>query len=179
MAPTGDVILPDGGPDTGIYDQILGVNYQAAGAPEVMVLAAYCGLQTGPHRMHRPEVCYDASGFKLENSHPIKFHVKDQTAWDGRSLIARRGDRVEFINYWSRIGNSFPTDTSSQNKILLQDSFRGIIPDGILVRFSVIQRHDQITEAFLNDFANEMIANLDPTSKKLLLGEALFHKLGG
>ena len=51
-----------------VYSQLLTRTYANQAGDEIMLLIAYNGAQDGVVQIHRPEVCYPASGFRLSRA---------------------------------------------------------------------------------------------------------------
>ena len=123
---------------------------------EVFLLAAYGGTQTDDLQLHRPESCYPAVGL------PITQRGNTSFAYGEREIPAVRlrselPGRIEDIFYWSRIGNAFPTTASQQRDEKLRFAFKGLIPDGMLVRFSTIRRAEHNPHADIRKFVTELL----------------------
>ena len=92
-----------------IYSHLLTRIYQRADGAEVMLLIAYSGKQDGTVQVHRPEVCYPASGYRLVSSVPHAITLPDQRTLPARYVITEGQVRNEELVYWTRIGPHFPT----------------------------------------------------------------------
>ena len=69
---SGLVLPPQDQLKSKIYHQLVTRVYNRSGGPSVMLLIAYGGSQDGVIQIHRPEICYPASGFTLTT---VKDHV--------------------------------------------------------------------------------------------------------
>lgn len=128
-----------------LYNQTLSRTYVNARGDRVMLSVAYGGDQSDATRAHRPEVCYPAQGFQLLMSsvhtlalggEPLKVH----------RLVAQQGGRYEPITYWIVVGEQVTSTGVEQKLAQLRYSTRGLVPDGMLVRVSTIDRDER--EAF-------------------------------
>lgn len=153
--PTSDVLLVN--PDTRglldkIYNQTLSRTYINSKGERVMLSIAYGKDQSTDLHVHRPEICYTASGFDISGM--TKAYINTAI---GRipvmHLVARHGSRNEPIIYWIRIGDSVTRGWIQQKLTIIGYSLTGKIPDGILFRVSSISNDDQdsfrIQEAFV------------------------------
>ena len=92
-----------------------------------------------------------------------------------RVLTAANADRTDQILYWTRIGEAFPDSGREQRLAKLRLQLRGIIPDGVLVRFSNITR-DRVAGLALNArFARALLAAC-PISARIALAGSTFGK---
>ena len=168
---TGDIILPDANATTGLYDQIEAKAYEASGLPQVMLMVAYGGLQTGPHRLHRPEDCYDAAGFRIHDHMRQDIPITARATIPAQSFIASRPDRDEVVLYWTRVGEAFPNSLAGQTRLTEQAALKGNIPDGILVRFSIASEHGADMSRYFKQFAEAFYLGSDEVTRKLIGGE--------
>jgi EpsI family protein len=169
---TADVLIPRG--DTGemeTYDQLLTRVYTSAAAPPVMLLVAYGSSQTGTTQLHRPEVCYPAAGFALQDGAKLDLPLVGGRSLRARTLTAAAPGRIEQILYWSRVGRDFPTDMAEQRWSLLRQTLRGRVPDGALVRMSMIAPEHGAALPLLLAFAKGML-DVPASTARLLTGLA-------
>lgn len=166
-----------------LYSQIVGRLYVRDDGQYVMMLIAYGDTQNDLLQLHRPEVCYPAFGFQVSDSQARMISVMPGIAIPGRSLVATAPARIEYINYWTRIGEYLPVDSHEQRMMKLRTQFAGIVPDGVLVRLSTSSSNP--AEAFaLNDrFAADLLTHLPPRILPALVGtqisEELTHRVSG
>lgn len=126
-----------------LYQQTLARLYRHPEHGMVMLAAAYGGDQSDATRVHRPEVCYPAQGFTV--THPFT-HVmrlgRDGSAVDlpVQRLVARLGSRHEPVSYWINVGGTVVTSGTQQKLAQMAHGLRGVVPDGLLVRVSTLDR---------------------------------------
>lgn len=133
-----------------LYDEIHSVAYRRVDddGPSVMLLGTRGRDQSDALQLHRPEACYPAVGFAIEGRSLINQPVGAGASIPAVALTARLGDRIEDIIYWTRIGNDFPRGAAEQRSMAWRTSLNGLVPDGVLMRFSAIR-----WEARQNQFA--------------------------
>ena len=162
----------ENGPQDG-YDQLVTRTYAAPGQPTIMLLLAYGSTQGGSLQLHRPETCYPGQGFKLS-----RFGEQDM-AFPGvvppspvhtRHFTATRDERIERIAYWTRIAQKFPRNTAEEYAAIFGQVAKGVVPDGILVRYSTIGQDEAQSDAGLSAFAAAMIAAMPAAGQDVLLG---------
>ncbi len=169
--PASGIVLPP--PDALaklLYDQQLSRSYVADNELPVMLVAAYGSSQGGALQVHRPEICYPASGFRLSDTqlHPLEIRPGD--VLPARFFTARSDTRTEQVLYWTRIGDVMPTGWTAQRMAIMQSNLRGEIPDGLLLRLSTIHTNEAIAIRVLERFAREMLATAGPENRVKLLG---------
>jgi EpsI family protein len=149
-----EVILPprDEASDK-LYQNLETRIYVGDGLPSVMFLCAYSSVQQNDVQVHRPEICYPASGY------PIIKNIAKTIAVDGkqvnaRFLIADRGGAREMILYWIRVGDRFPVDWRGQRIEMAKANLAGTIPDGVLLRISTILDDEAPALDWLLNFSN-------------------------
>lgn len=152
-----------------IYNQILARSYRHADGNEVMLLIAYNGLQDGTLQIHRPEVCYPAGGFKLTRIEDRITLVTDTIKIPSRYIIAETGLRYEQIIYWTRLGKFFPREWAEQKWAVMQENLQGFIPDGVLVRISLLTQGD--ARSTLDRFAGDLYRSVGPRMRSVLVGK--------
>tara|TARA_R110000765_G_scaffold288832_2_gene385043 strand:- start:437 stop:1135 length:699 start_codon:yes stop_codon:yes gene_type:complete len=166
----GEVILPP--PDAlqdRLYDNLVTRVYAKSGSPPVMMLLAYNNEQDGVLQVHRPEVCYPVGGFQLTETRQIGI------AGAGRSIpanifTAKSPRRTEQVVYFTRLGNAFPRSWSEQRISVMRANLAGDIPDGMMMRVSVLGGDQQKALSILTEFTREFIESSPRHLQKLLIG---------
>src|SRR3546814_14636753 len=85
-----------------------------------MMVIAYCDIQSDTLQLHRPEVCYEAAGFRITRSEPVAFDVGLRAPLTGRYVVAEAAYRKEAILYWTRIGDALPVSRIDQHMSKLE-----------------------------------------------------------
>ena len=154
-----------------IYSQLLTRVYVREGAAPVMLLIAYSGAQDGTLQVHRPEVCYPASGYRLTNVEPHTTMLAPGIAVPTREILAETDVRREQLIYWTRLGSHFPRTWSEQRTAVIAENFAGVIPDGVLVRMS--SAGNGSLTPLLDTFARDLYRAVGPRMRQVLLGSTL------
>ena len=166
---SGDVLLPP--PDTlrdRLYDNLVTRSYTAPGQNTVMLLLAYNNAQDGVLQVHRPEVCYPVGGFQLSETREIPF--RDGTRVIPANFFTAVGpDRVEQVAYYTRLGQDYPRTWAEQRLAVMRANLAGDIPDGMLMRVSLLGRNAASAQAELEQFASSFMAAAPPKLRKLLV----------
>ncbi len=151
-----------------IYSQLLTRTYAREDGAGVMLLIAYSGSQDGAIQVHRPEVCYPASGYDLTRVAEHSVPLAGTLSVPGRFIVAETGLRREQLIYWTRLGNRFPTRWSEQRLAVLEQNLDGVIPDGVLVRISTLIQDD--AQPMLDRFAQDLYRSVGTRMKNVLAG---------
>ena len=144
---------------------------------DVMVLAAYGDTQSDLLQVHRPENCYPAVGFTLKESKPDLLDLGGGAKLPIRRVVATTLERTENIVYWTRIGESLPRSGPEQRSQRIENSIKGFVPDGILMRNSLV---GDSTEAFriLDSFVPEMLRAIPAATRMAFVGTELANAVG-
>jgi EpsI family protein len=177
--PTDALVTPeeDGGLTARLYSQVVGRLYVNQSGDMIMLLIAYGDTQNDLLQLHRPEVCYPAFGFRIEDSAPVAIPLTNAVAIPGRALTASSPQRIEQILYWTRIGEHLPTDGRAQRIAKLSDQLAGVIPDGILVRVSTITDDPREGLILNRRFAADLMTAVPVKARPMLVGTPASAKL--
>lgn len=154
-----------------VYDQVLTRSYSHPdGGPEVMLLIAYGGGQTGVLTVHRPEACYPAQGYSLSGREtvPVPIGPGREVAgvfWSAQSVL-----RSEQLLYWTRIDRSFPTSWAQEQVAVIGSNLMRRLPDGVLVRMSILSGEAAPSIKRLEMFATDLVAHVGPAGRRIMLG---------
>lgn len=151
-----------------IYSELLTRTYMREDGTGVMLLIAYSKAQDGVLQVHRPEVCYPASGYTLTRVDPAQIHLARNLEVSGRYIVAENEARREQLIYWTRLGSHFPTRWAEQRLAVIRENLAGIIPDGVLVRISSVAPGDALP--LLEGFAASMFASVNAQMRRVLVG---------
>ncbi len=153
-----------------IYSELLTRVYRHADGSVMMLLIAYAGTQDGSIQVHRPEVCYPASGFRLTDIEDHDVKLAPGVDVPSRYIVAETELRSEKMIYWTRLGHLFPRKWSAQRLAVMEENLKGIIPDGVLVRISTLGQGDG--RPGLDRFASAMFGAVGAQMKSVLVGPA-------
>lgn len=151
------------------YDALAARHYQSAGRPAVTVLIAYGQAQSYATQLHRPELCYPASGFTILDRSAKVLPLAGR-AVPAQMLVARRQERTDDILYWARIGESFPESLWDQRLAIARSALAAGPQDGLLARYSVSNPPEGEGEKVLTDFVRRFLAAQDEAGRALLIG---------
>lgn len=166
-----DVILPnEDALSARIYDDVSIRTYVAEGLPPITLVMAYGARQDYSFQIHRPEVCYLASGFRIESLVRRNLPIED-TAVPGNVMQARRGRREETVLYWTRIGDDFPQGLWDQRQAVLRGVGKWQIDEGVLLRLSMPSSDMERAASKLGVFAKALIESAGAPGRRILLGK--------
>src|SRR3546814_21141626 len=70
-------------------------------------------LQDGVLQIHRPEVCYPVGGYDLSPTRKVEVPVGNRKI-PANFFTATGPDRIEQVQYFTRLGDSFPRSWAEQ-----------------------------------------------------------------
>ncbi len=156
-----------------IYNEIVGRTYTNQKAQtQVAILLAYGARQSDDLQLHRPEICYPAFGFALNSNEPAQIPLGANVEIPSRRLVAVSSDHAENVVYWTRFGENLPQDGGQQRAARFEAAARGIIPDGVLCRFSTQGDYPALRWPILYGFIAELLNAISPANRRILIGTA-------
>ena len=119
--------------------------------------------------MHRPEICYPAFGYALLRNEPTQIRLGAGATVPARLLLAKSPSHEESVVYWTRLGEFLPIDANEQRTDRFRNAVKGLIPDGVLCRFST---PDSAAQAWpgLEQFVHDLLAATKPAGRRVLVG---------
>lgn len=155
------------------YDQTLSRTYRNPAGERIMLSMAYGRNQHEGMNTHRPEICYPGQGFPIVPGSPQLSAVN----FNGQpikvtKLVASTGSRNEPITYWLIVGDEITTYGSGHKLATLKYGLRGVIPDGMLIRISSINRDNAQAFALQAAFIDSMLGSIAPANRVALLGRS-------
>jgi EpsI family protein len=154
-----------------LYDETVSRLYTSAttGA-QVIALLAHGDTQSNAFQLHRPETCYPAFGFAINQSASLALPLGGGVTLPCRKLVAKAPDRQECIIYWARLGEYLPVSIAEQRLDRLRTSVDGYIADGLLARFSVVGVDTVAAFAALESFLPAFIRASSAAARPALIG---------
>ena len=172
MVPDANFVMPpaDEQKAAATYEDQVVRSYSDGSDSPVMFLLAYARKQSGMLMIHRPESCYPGSGFTITATRAVTLALAPGLNVGAQFLSTQRDTRIEQVLYWTRLGNSFPRTWHDERWSLAMQSLAGDIPDGALVRVSVIDADAEAALVNLKTFAQTLFASSGRDGKALLGG---------
>lgn len=164
---SGVVLPPPDALSDRLYDSLVTRVY-ASGDSYVMMLIAYNNRQDGMLQVHRPEVCYPVGGYVLTETQPIPVRVLGRQV-PSNVFTATGPDRTEQVVYFTRLGDAYPRSWAEQRLAVMEENLAGRIPDGIMLRASMLSNRREESVATLRRFIGEFAEAAVPPLQKLLV----------
>lgn len=164
---SGVVLPPPDALSDRLYDNLVTRVYGGS-ADAVMLLLAYNNVQDGVLQVHRPEVCYPVGGYVLTETAPIDIPALGREV-PSNVFTAKGPDRTEQVMYFTRLGKSYPRSWGEQRWAVIQENLAGRVPDGIMMRVSLIGTDRAKAVTTLRGFASDFTAAASPSLQKLLV----------
>jgi EpsI family protein len=139
--------------------------YRDAAGRVVTLVVAYGSAGGDSVRLHRPESCYVAQGYEIDDRSVARV-VRGDVAVPTVRLTARSPSRKEAVSYWIRNGADFVTEAAQAQFLAFH---KGQERDSALVRLSSTGDDPElfrIHEAFFAVFTE----GLSQPARRLLLG---------
>lgn len=156
------------------YDKTLFRTYRHRDGSVVMLALAWGARQSQDVKVHRPEVCYPAQGFKVlarENDQILISGSTPDTVPTVK-MLAGGGGRLEAVQYWIRIGEQYGGDGLAMRLYILREGLKGKIQDGILVRASLYianPSENEHAQGVLTNFLTQYVQAVPAERRKLLV----------
>ena len=160
-----------------LYSETVSRVYYDAEGQGVMVLIAYGDTQSDLLQLHRPESCYPAVGYTIRLSRPVEVPVAPGANVPARRVIATTEERIENIIYWTRLGELLPQSAGDQRDARLQNAMQGSVPDGVLIRLSILGEDPAVAFATLEAFVPVMLRAIKPNQRPAFVGTRLASRI--
>ncbi len=167
---SGVVLPPPDALSDRLYDNLVTRVYQMPGAPMVMMLIAYNNKQDGMLQLHRPEICYPAGGYRLSPIEPVVLTLAPGRDVPANVFTAVGGQHTEQVLYWTRLGESFPRNWLDQRLSVMRANLHGTIPDGVMMRVSLIGSDRGPALEVLRGFLATFFSVTSPQLQRVLIG---------
>jgi len=154
------------------YDQTLSRTYVDKSGRRVMLSIAYGGRHGEGMQTHKPEICYPAQGFQIEKEAQMQTLETPFGPIATTRLVATMGPRVEPITYWVVVGNQQTHFGIRMKLAQLKYGLTGVIPDGMLIRVSSIDRDEANAYRLHDDFVRSMLSGMTSEDRSRLLGNS-------
>ena len=166
---SGVVLPPPDALSDRLYDNIVARVYEAPALPPMMLMIAYNNIQDGVLQVHRPEVCYPVGGYELSPTREYELSLGGGKL-PANVFTATGPDRTEQILYWTRLGGGFPRSWFEQRLAVARANVAGGIPDGLLLRLSLLGNDPIAALPLLESFARGFLAASPLPLRRLLVG---------
>lgn len=151
-----------------IYNQTLSRTYINAQGERMMLSIAYGGDQSDGMQVHKPEVCYPAQGFQMQDLVVGSFDT-GYGVIPVKRMLATMGPRVEPMIYWITIGDTVAVNSLKWKIAQLKYGLTGKVPDGMIFRVSSIG-DPASARPLQEEFIKVLLINLTPENRKRIIG---------
>ncbi|MGQ0277047.1 exosortase-associated protein EpsI, V-type [Sphingopyxis sp. Q841] len=169
ISESGVVLPPPDALRDRLYDNLVTRVYASASGVSVMMLLAYNNAQDGVLQLHRPETCYPVGGYALSGTREVDIPVGGRRI-PANFFTATGPDRVEQVQYFTRLGDAFPRNWAEQRMAVIRANIAGDIPDGMMMRVSTLGMDAPEAETLLDEFSRSFILHSNARLQHLLLG---------
>ncbi|MRX10982.1 EpsI family protein [Pseudoduganella sp. FT25W] len=157
------------------YDEVVMRTYVNSRGERVMLALAYAREQRQEVKIHRPEICYRAQGYRELDESPHDFpQLGAQPGIPGLRLLMDGSNRMEAVSYWIRVGAAYPRGGLDTRLAILKDGVAGVVPDAILVRASsILARQEDAAAAYERQerFLAELVHATRPEAARMLVAQ--------
>jgi EpsI family protein len=156
------------------YDQTIMRTYVNSNGQQVMLALAWGKRQRQEVKIHRPDLCYVAQGFKVVSLLAQEFEfirTPNNISVTGKHMYTQTAQFGEAVSYWMRIGTIYSEDAIDTRYEIFRQGLRGQIPDGILVRASIRGPEDAQHKLFktLDNFLLQLYDASPPNLRTLMV----------
>ena len=152
-----------------LYSQTLTRTYVNGNNYRIMLSIAYGSDQSDSMQVHKPEVCYPAQGFILENKQ-TGILTAGQSRLPVTRIMTSLNQRHEPVTYWTTIGDHAVKGGVNKKLVEMSYGLTGKIPDGMLIRVSSIDPEPARAYQAQEQFAAQMLAAVEPEARQRLAG---------
>lgn len=152
-----------------IYSQILTRVYVNDKGYRIMLSIAYGSDQSDSNQVHKPEICYPAQGFTIQNKQAGSLATNKGEIPVTR-ILANLGPRIEPVTYWITIGDQVVKSGINKKLVEMSYGLTGKIPDGMLIRVSSIDPDTKNAYEIQNQFSAQMVQALASENWQRLTG---------
>jgi len=164
------ILPPEDSLSRSIYTTQVLEGYRNPAGDSVYCLIAYGAIQDYTLQLHRPEVCYEASGFSISSTHAVALQILNHEV-SATAMKAERETRKETVLFWTRVGNAYPLSQWGIRGEIAKGWFKRRLPDGVLVRFSSTSMAGQAGLGDLERFAQSLMMAMPEAAQTLIMGE--------
>lgn len=154
-----------------VYSQTLTRTYINGAGKRIMLSVAYGGTHGEGMQLHRPENCYPAQGFHVVKDTQSVILPTRYGELPIKRLVAAQGPRNEPITYWSVVGDRHTEFGWRMKLAQMRYTLTGVIPDGMLVRVSSIDRDESGAYEIQTDFIEAMLAAMNDSGRERITGK--------
>lgn len=152
-----------------LYTQTLSRTYINPEGYRIMLSVAYGVDQRGENEVHKPEVCYPAQGFTVDDIQRGQLDTSAGAIAVTRVRV-RLGERREPVTYWTTVGDHVVRTGIDKKLTEARYGLSGRIPDGLLFRVSSIDPESAHAFEKQRLFTDTLLNSLTPEHRQKLIG---------
>ena len=134
-----------------------------------MLSLAYGEEQTDSMRVNSPEVCYPAQGVALAKASRKLVAVSTRQI-PVAQVVATLSNRVDPMTYSISVGDTVVEPDTSRKFAQLRYGFKGLIPDGLLLRVSSIDAEKNKAFEIQEEFQQSLEKSLNADNRRIMFG---------
>lgn len=127
-----------------LYTDLLSASYLNTSNQLVMLSIAYGKDQSDGHNVHKPSICYPAQGFTITDERDIPLTLDKNRQINVHYMYTQNGQRTEPLIYWTTAGDFLYQSTLQRKIIEFKYSGTNLIPDGMILRISTLEKEPTI-----------------------------------
>ena len=152
-----------------LYSDTLSRTYVNSQGYRVMLSIAYGRNQAKDSQLHKPDLCYPAQGFKVEQKSSATL-IAGGRALPVFRLETRLGKRIEPLQYWTVVGHYVTTSDTDIRAKVIRYALHDEIPDGMIVRLSSIDPNPDAAYRAQSAFADALLQAVPTEVRARLAG---------
>jgi EpsI family protein len=152
-----------------IYTEVADRVYVNSQGERVMLTIAYGKDQSDGFKVHRPEVCYAAQGFKVSKPTDGVMSVGGMTL-PVKHVETHLHSRFEPVTYWMVIGDQVVNTPLKHKFAQIGYAFEGIVADGLLVRISSFSKDPEAAYRLQERFLQQWKPLVPPEQRARFFG---------
>lgn len=153
-----------------LYSATLSRTYVNPDGYRIMLSIAYGKDQSDALQVHKPEICYPAQGFQLSQVKRVMLDMPERS-FPATRLMTQLGQRSEPVTYWVVLGDQVTRGgVDKKLKEMRYSLLEQTMPDGMLVRFSSIDRDATKAHQIQAEFASAMVSAIAPENRARFSG---------
>lgn len=155
-----------------LYTETFSANYVDTSNHIIMLSVAYGKDQSDGHDVHKPDLCYPAQGFTVIEQRELPLAIDTHRSIIVQYMKTQRDQRIEPLIYWTTVGNYLYRNRMQKKLIAFKYSRDNLIPDGMIIRVSTLEKDSTVALATLTDFVKDWYEAMSEQQRKRYFGDA-------
>lgn len=152
-----------------IYTEVADRVYVNSKGERIMLTIAYGKDQSDGFKVHRPEVCYAAQGFKVSDPEDGVMSVGG-VVLSVKHVQTSLHARFEPVTYWMVIGDQVVNTPLKHKFAQIRYALDGIVADGLLIRISSLSQDPQAAYRLQEGFLQEWMPRVPAAQRSRFFG---------